>query len=59
MILVGEKHSHDCISICSSLSILNQRAMNEHKYYYAQLLMEGTSRNFSTFYKHHTHYTLV
>ena len=44
MILVGEKHFHECTSILNFLSVYNQRAMNAHKSYYIQLLIEGMNR---------------
>ena len=34
MILVGEKHFHECISIHNSPFVPNQRATNVRKFYY-------------------------
>ena len=44
MILVGEKHFHECISIRNSPFVYNQRAMNMHKSYFIPQLTEGMNR---------------
>ena len=58
MTSVEERHFHECTSACSFLSVHNQRAMIVHKYYYLQLLMEGTNRICSTSCVPHEHCTL-
>ena len=56
MISVDDKYFHEYTSILNFLYVCNQRAMNMHKYYYIQLLMEGLNRIYSTSWKPHKCY---